>query len=92
MRRQVRQGLVSHGFGRLPADERLKWFGSDLDAIAGQPGDQAFLFGLVPCAVAACVMPFLSVLDRLPSDTQLRRAVRSNARLMAYVARRRAAL
>ncbi len=92
----VRRGVVGmlkkQGMGRYSEDHRLRSLGADLAALDDLLGDAPFFFGAQPTALDAAVLPVLSMLDRLPCDTGLRRLVRGHTRLMAYVQRGRARL
>ena len=92
----VRRGIVGMlqktGVARYSEADRLRVMGADLDALDTLLGDRPWVLSDVPTALDAAVLPLLSALDRLPCDTPLRRLMRDHHRLMAYVARGRAAL
>nr|WP_274705629.1 glutathione S-transferase family protein [Salipiger pentaromativorans] len=91
-RGKIRRGLEWQGLARFSEADLLAWVGADLDALEALLGDSDWLFGSHPCAADCSAVPMLGLLDALPADTALRRAVRSRGRLMAYVARGRDAL
>lgn len=92
VRRKVRRTLTSQGMAQLSEEDRLAWLGRDLGAIEETLGDQAYLFGGAPTAADASVTPMLDMIRNLPCDTGLRRLVRDNAMLGAYVDHARMAL
>lgn len=92
VRRKVRRTLDLQGMAQLSEADRLAWLGRDLDAIENTLADQAFLFGAAPTAADASVTPMLDMIRHLPSDTGLRRLVRDNAVICAYIDRARDAL
>ncbi|CUH74729.1 glutathione S-transferase family protein [Tropicibacter naphthalenivorans] len=89
VRDNVRKLLTIQGMARYSEEDRLRCLRADLDALAAQLGDSAWLFGDQPTAADAAVFPVLSMLDRLPADTPLRRLVREQSALMAYTQRGR---
>lgn len=91
IRSRIAKGLVWQGLGRFGAQERQAYFQRDLNALSAILGDQTWLFGDAPCAADAAILQVLSSIDGLQVDTDLRRALRADTRLMAYVTRGRAA-
>lgn len=93
---KVRGGIVAMlkkmGIARLSETDRLRMLEADLNALDTLLGDRPWFLSDVPTALDASVLPLLSMLDNLPCDTPLRRAVRGNARLMGYITRGRAQL
>lgn len=92
VRKKARAGLMAHGIAQFSETERRVRLKYDLDAIAMQLDGKAFLFGPVPTAADAAIVPVLDGLCSLPVDTGVRRMVRAMPDLMAYVDRGRAAL
>lgn len=92
IRESVRAGLMSHGMAQFSEADRLRRVAADLDSLAGQLGDKAFLFSDAATAADAATVPVLSMLMNLPADTALRQLLRSYPTLVDYVARGRAAI
>lgn len=80
------------GYARMDATDRLALMQENLDAVEAMLWEGRFLFGDVPCAADASVVPFLDMLSALPVETALGAQVTGNARLMAYVAAGREAM
>ena len=87
-----RQGMTWHGVARYSEEDRCTLAEMDLDALIAVLGEGPWLFGAKPTAADASVLPVLSMIDRLPGETALRRALRARQPLMDYVARGREAL
>ncbi len=88
----IRKMLKKQGMASYSEDHRLRILGADLDALETLLGNSPWLFGAMPTAADAAVLPVVSMLENLPCDTPLRRRVRERKNLMAYVARGRAQL
>jgi glutathione S-transferase len=91
-RRQVRAGLKGQGVARMNEAQRMDCFQPDLDCLTDHLWEKPYLLGDSPTAPDTTAVPVLSMLAGLPADTAIRRAVRGNATLMAYINRGRAAL
>ncbi|SHH65666.1 glutathione S-transferase family protein [Marivita hallyeonensis] len=91
-RRQVRAGLLSQGCARMTEDQRMECFLPDLDCLTDHLWETRYLLGDHPTAPDTIAVPVLSMIAGLPEETALRRAVRENPTLMAYIERGRAAL
>ena len=87
IRAKVRRGLTSQGIAQYSEEDRLDRLGKDIDAIETVLGDKPYLFGDEPTAADATVVPTLGMIQSLPCDTDLRRLVRGNDRLVAYIER-----
>ncbi|WP_353473318.1 glutathione S-transferase family protein [Salipiger sp. H15] len=87
-----RQGMTWLGIARYSEEDRCALASMDMDALVAVLGEGPWLFGARPTAADASVLPVLSMIDRLPGDTALRRALRARQPLMDYVARGREAL
>lgn len=92
VRRQVRNGLKGQGFARMTEDQRMQCLTPDLDCLTDLLWDKPFLLADHPTAPDTTAVPVLSMLAGLPADTAIRRAVRGNKTLMAYIERGRAAI
>ncbi|MEC3859775.1 glutathione S-transferase family protein [Mesobacterium sp. TK19101] len=92
VRRKVRRAMEAQGIAQFDEPDRLARLGADLEALTVVLGDQPFLFGDAPTAADAAILPVLSMIDGLPNDTGLRRLMRANAALVAYVDRARPVL
>lgn len=92
VRRRIRRAMTAQGMAQFSEEERLDRLGRDLTAIAGTLAGKPFLFGETPTAADAAVVPVIDMIRTLPCDSGLRRLVRENALLMAYIERGRAAL
>lgn len=92
VRKKVRAGLTSHGIAQFTEKDRRVRLQYDLDSIAAQLNGKAFLFGPVPSAADAAIVPIIDGLSGLPVDTGVRRMVRGRPELMAYISRGRDAL
>jgi glutathione S-transferase len=92
IRKGIRIWLTKAGMARFSEADRLRNLSADLDALDMLLGDDPWFFGTRPTALDAAVLPMLSGLDTLPSDSGLRRAIRERERLMAYIHRGRAQL
>lgn len=88
----IRKLLKKQGMATYSEEHRLRILRADLDALDTQLRDRPWLFGAVPTAADAAVLPVLSMLDNLPCDTPLRQLVRRRDSLLAYVTRGRAEL
>ena len=88
VRKTIRQRMDLSGMGRFSEKDRMTYLSRDLETIAAFI-DDAFLFGTTPTAADAAVAPVLSMIDTLPADTALRRRLRGDDKLMAYVGRAR---
>lgn len=91
-RRQMRTGLKGQGIGRMTEAQRMQLFAPDLECLTDHLWETPYLFGNEPTAPDTFAVPLLSMLSGLPADTALRRAVRENPTLMAYIERGRTAL
>ena len=91
-RRQVRAGLKGHGIGRMSEAERMRCFAPDLELLTDHLWEMPYLLGNTPTAPDTIGVPVRSMIAGLPTDSALRRAVRENATLMAYIERGRDAL
>lgn len=87
-----RQGMTWQGIARYSEEDRCTLAEMDLDALVSVLGEGPWLFGARPSAADASVLPVLSMVDRLPGETALRRALRARQSLMDYVARGRETL
>ncbi|WP_299786349.1 glutathione S-transferase family protein [uncultured Marivita sp.] len=92
VRRQVRAGLKGQGFARMNENQRMQSLTPDLDCLTDLLWDKRFLLADQPTAPDTIAVPVLSMLAGLPADTAIRRAVRNNETLMAYIERGRAKL
>lgn len=92
VRAQVARDLRAHGIARFSPADRLARLGADLAALTVQLGEKPYLMGPDPTAADAATVPVLSMIRDLPGDTELRRALRGNAALMAYADRGRATI
>ena len=92
VRKKVRKAMQAQGIAQFDEPDRLARLGADLAALTVVLGDQRFLFGDAPTAADAAILPVLSMINGLPNDTGLRRLMRTNAALVAYVDRSKAAL
>lgn len=92
VRKKARAGLIAHGIAQFTETDRQTRLQLDLDAIAAQLDGKAFLFGAVPTAADAAIVPVLDGLRGLPVDTGVRRMVHAMPDLIDYVHRGRAAL
>ncbi|MBO9473736.1 glutathione S-transferase family protein [Shimia sp. R10_1] len=88
----VRSALMAQGIARFSAEDRQARFDKDLAALDATLGGQPFLFGAHPTAADATIAPVLDMIQRLPADTDLRRAVMANTRFKPYVDRVRASI
>ncbi|CUH51391.1 glutathione S-transferase family protein [Shimia marina] len=88
----VRAALMAQGIARFSPQDRQARFDKDLAAIETQLGGQEFLFGPTPSAADATIAPVLDMIQRLPAETDLRRAVAAKPTFTPYVARVRAAI
>ena len=84
VRGDVRKKMHLHGIGRFSEEDRMIYMDRDLKTVASFI-DGAFLFGDQPTAADAAIAPVLSMIDTLPADTALRRRLRSDQPLMAYL-------
>lgn len=85
LRNSLRNGLMAHGFGRLSDADRRKVLEADLAAIETLLADGPFLFGSLPTAADASVLPLVDMMASLPADGWLRQRIRSSDLLMGYV-------
>lgn len=92
VRKPILKGLKWQGLGRFDAAERQAYFQADLDALAAVLEGRKWLFGDQPCAADASVLPVLSGCEGALIDSALRRSIRANSTLMAYIERGREAL
>lgn len=92
VRKKARAGLTAHGIAQFTEVDRRTRLQMDLDSISAQLDGKAFLFGPVPTAADAAIVPVLDGLRGLPVDTGVRRMVRAMPDLIDYVHRGRAAL
>ena len=92
VRKKARAGLTAHGIAQFTEVDRRTRLQMDLDSIAAQLDGKTFLFGPVPTAADAAIVPVLDGLRGLPVDTGVRRMVRAMPDLIDYVHRGRAAL
>ena len=91
-RKKMRKGLLAQGMARFSEADRLAYARADFDALEALLGDGRWLFGAAPSAADASAVPMLSMIDTLPADTALRRALRARPLLMEYIARGRGRL
>lgn len=91
-RQNVRAGLERQGFARMSEAQRMQCLTPDLECLTDLLWDKRFLLADQPTAPDTIAVPVLSMLAGLPADTAIRRAVRGNATLRAYIDRGRAAL
>lgn len=92
LRKKLLAGMNSQGLGRLSWPERMVRAEQDLQAIAWQLGNKAFLFGDAPTRADACIAPFVSGLANTPAATELSVRVSGDAKLMDWNDRVHAAL
>ena len=92
VRKKARAGLIAHGIAQFNEVDRQTRLQMDLDSISAQLDGKAFLFGPVPTAADAAIVPVLDGLRGLPVDTGVRRMVRAMPELIDYAHRGRAAL
>ena len=92
IRKSLRKGLIAHGFGRLSDEDRQKLLDADLSAIEVMLRDGPFLFGALPTAADASVLPLVDMMANLPTDTWLRRRIWSSEALMCYISMGRGAI
>ncbi|WP_299349284.1 glutathione S-transferase family protein [uncultured Shimia sp.] len=92
VRKKARAGLIAHGIAQFTETDRRVRLQYDLDAIAGQLEGKPFLFGDLPTAADAAIVPVLDGLRQLPVDTGVRRMVRAMPELMGYIQRGRTVL
>lgn len=92
VRKSVKAGLMSNGIARLSPQDRLRKAGKDLDVLRQIIGTNSFMLGKVATAVDAAVLPVLSMIDRLPVETDLTRLLRSHECVAGYLRNGRATL
>ncbi|MFW2544320.1 glutathione S-transferase family protein [Primorskyibacter sp. 2E107] len=92
IREQIQGWLNGHGVTRCSKADRMTYFAPDLAALTALLEGQDWLNGDQPGAVDASALPVLSALETLPVETDLCRAIRNNATLMAYLRRGRSTL
>ena len=92
--KEVRQGIAAthagEGTGRFSEAERMQLAKWDVDAIALQLGDQAFLLGETPTCPDATVAAVLISCATEFFDTPLSGLVRQHTNLVAYIERMKA--
>lgn len=89
VRKKARSGLLAHGIAQFSEQDRMDRLQFDLESISTQLDGKDFLFGPVPTAADAAIVPVLDGLRGLPVETGVRRMVRACDTLMAYVYRGR---
>lgn len=92
VRQKARAGLMAHGIAQFNETDRQTRLQIDLDSVSAQLDGKAFLFGPVPTAADAAIVPVLDGLRCLPVDTGVRRMVHAMPDLIDYVHRGRNAL
>ena len=92
IRKDIVKFLKKQGMAQYSDMDRSRSVGADLQALTTLLGNNPWFFGEQPTAVDATVLPVLSILNSLPNDGPLRRLMREQETLMAYVARGRAEL
>lgn len=92
VRRRVRNALEAHGIAKFVEEERDARLLRDLQAVSVTLGDKPYLLGKEPTAADAAITPVLDMIRTIPTEGILRRAVKDNATLDAYVDRVRQAI
>jgi len=92
VRRDIKGALHGQGIGRMPDSQVLSRAQADLDAIASQLGQTAFLFGDKPAAVDASVGATLNAILAGPIETDLTKQLKARPSLIDYAGRVREAL
>lgn len=91
-RKSVKDGLLSNGLARMSTEQRLNKAANDLYALGRTIGANDFILGDTPTGVDASVLPVLSMIDRLPFETELTQLLRRQEWVESYLQRGRAAL
>ncbi|MEM9851455.1 MAG: glutathione S-transferase family protein [Pseudomonadota bacterium] len=89
VRRSTVGQAKAQGVGRHSAAERLDRGRADIDAVAQVLGDTPWLFGDRPTSYDASVASMLRSATFFPRETDLARAVKAHANLVAYMERAR---
>lgn len=87
LRRQIRRGLIWHGFGRLSAADRLAQQTDAFDTISAALNDKSYLLGHAPSPADASVAPMLDMLRKLPADTAVKDELMRRPTLLDYIGR-----
>ena len=88
--RSVKAGRMRNGFARMSAEQRLEKSRSDLEALGQIIGTKDFMLGDAPTGADAAVLPVLSMIDRMPVETELTRLLRAQNWANGYLQRGRA--
>lgn len=84
VRKKVRKGLVSQGFGRHTPHEIHQLAIRDIDALSDLIGDKPYLMGDAPCAADAMVFASISSILCKLFDTPVRTHAQGKDNLVAY--------
>ncbi|MGI8568790.1 MAG: glutathione S-transferase family protein [Methylocella sp.] len=84
VRRKVKKGLKSQGFGRHTPAEQDELAIADINALATLVGERAFLMGEKPCGADAAVFAFVAGFLTPAFDTPIRTAAEKHKNLTGY--------